>query len=97
MDDIVWIVGMLAGLRAILGLFDRLIAGDGPPGWPLGEASRDSFWRHALPWPRGVQEDSEIAWHVPRPIPPASGSPRRIVSRERPVPPTRPQSRVVGR
>ena len=25
----------------------------------------EDFWRRTLPWPRGVQEDDEIAWHVP--------------------------------
>jgi hypothetical protein len=101
MDDIVWIVGILAGLRALLALLAHAFDDVGPPGWPLGEGSREAFWRRSLPWPRGVQEDDEIAWHVPRPAPPPGAERaerlRRVLSGERPVPPTRPQSRIVGR
>jgi hypothetical protein len=96
MDDIVGIVVILIGLRALRAVADRFMLSDGPPGWPLGEVSRESFWRRTLPWPQGVQEDSEIAWHVPRPVEPAETQ-RRARAEERPRPPTRPQSRVVGR
>jgi len=84
---------MLWGLRSVA---DRFLRSEGPPGWPLGEESRESFWRRTLPWPHGVQEDSDIAWHVPRPTEPADAR-QRVRYGERPVPPTRPQSRVVGR
>lgn len=104
MEDIVLMLAMLAmlvGLRALLVRIAPYIRVDGPPGWPLGAESRESYWERALPWPRGVQEDSEIAWHVPRsepPLgsadPPASGRP---ATGARPVPPTRPQRRFVGR
>ncbi|HET9520439.1 MAG TPA: hypothetical protein VFO73_05270 [Candidatus Limnocylindrales bacterium] len=104
MDDVVWIVAILAGLRALLALLAHAFDDTGPPGWPLGEGSREAFWRRSLPWPHGVQEDDEIAWHVPRPAPPPgqerlarAETLRRVLSGERPVPPTRPQSRIVGR
>jgi hypothetical protein len=97
MDDIVWIVGMLAGLCVLVGRFGRLFAGEAVPGWPLGADSREEFWQRTLPWPRGVQEDADIAWHVPSADPPSAESRPRVSSRERPVPPTRPQSRIVGR
>jgi hypothetical protein len=104
MDDILWTVGILMALRALATLLAHAYDDVGPPGWPLGEGSRDTFWSRSLPWPRGVQEDDEIPWHVPRPAPPPSveraaraETLRRVLSGERPVPPTRPQSRVVGR
>ena len=96
MDDIVGIVVILIGLRALRAVADRFMLSDGPPGWPLGEVSRESFWRRTLPWPRGVQEDSDIAWHVPRPVEPIDVESPPLTG-GRAVPPTRPQSRVVGR
>ena len=93
---------MVAGVCAAAGVLGwivgRLVRTDGSPRWPLGRDSQESFWRDALPWPTGVQEDSDIAWHVPReesPPPPAS-SERRLMG-DRPVPPTQPQRRFVGR
>jgi len=98
MDDIVGIAVILIALRALRAVADRFVLTDGPPGWPLGEVSRESFWRRTLPWPHGVQEDSDIAWHVPRPVEPTDerGQTPRL-DEGRPLPPTRPQSRVVGR
>jgi hypothetical protein len=97
MDDIVWIVGAVAGLCVLVRRFGRLIVGEAAPGWPLRTESREEFWQRMLPWPRGVQEDADIAWHVPTGNPPGAESRPRVVIRERSVPPTRPQSRIVGR
>jgi hypothetical protein len=93
---------MVAGVCAAAGvlgwLVGRLVRTDGSPRLPLGRDSGESFWRDALPWPAGVQEDTDIAWHVPRddppPLPTASG---RHLAGDRPVPPTYPQRRYVGR
>ena len=97
MDDLLM---LLAGVlvAAVLGwLTGRLARGSGPPGLPLGAESRETFWRRTLPWPTGVQEDTEIAWHVPRDDPPAPTSAAPSSSLGQPVPPTRPQRRLSGR
>ena len=101
MDDIVLMVAILVGLSALATLVARVLQVDAPRGWPLGAVSREAWWRMTLPWPPGVQEDDEIAWHVPRSVPPIGPSEARATSRPavapRPVPPTRPQPRFVGR
>jgi hypothetical protein len=97
MDDIALLLAVLVGVRVLLMLVARVAHVDGPPGWPLGMASREEFWRRTLPWPRGVQEDSEIAWHVPRPEPPPAPDTTRPRPAGRAVPPTRPQPRFIGR
>ena len=88
------LLALLVGLRALTMVLGRFVKFDGPLGWPLGAASREAFWRRTLPWPSGVQEDDEIAWHVPRSVEPVAPSPRRPVSAGRPVPPTHPQRRI---
>jgi hypothetical protein len=97
----VLLLAMLVGLRAVAIRIAPFIRVDGPPGWPLGTESREAFWRRTLPWPRGVQEDDEIAWHVPRAdrivSPPGPATAGRPTAGARPVPPTRPQQRLVGR
>ena len=80
MDDLLL---LLAGVlvAAVLGwLTGRLARGTGLPGMPLGAESRDTFWRRTLPWPTGVQEDNEIAWHVPRDDPPVPTLGRAVVA-----------------
>jgi hypothetical protein len=89
---------ILAGLSVFAMLAAWFLRVDTTTLWPLGATDRDDFWRRTLPWPPGVQEDDEIAWHVPRPVSPegqskgsrAIGSP----SGGRPDPPTRPQRRI---
>ena len=91
---------LLAGVvvAASLGwLTGRLARGSGPRGLPLGADSLETYWRKALPWPTGVQEDAEIAWHVPRDAPPVPASAALLSPRDQPVPPTRPQPRLIGR
>jgi hypothetical protein len=91
------LLGIAVGCGVVAALAARFVGVDGPPGWPLGADSREEFWRRSLPWPRGVQEDDEIAWHVP---PVASAETEPAAQRPGaglPVPPTRPQRRVVGR
>ena len=96
MSDILGIVVTLVVLKVALGLGRRFLDLDGLPRWPPGPDSRATFWERTLPWPRGVQEDSEIAWHVPRST--DGERERRPVSAEQgAVPPTRPQPRIVGR
>jgi hypothetical protein len=97
--DIVMVLGIVAGAGVLGWLGGRLVRGYGPPGWPLGAESREAFWRRSLPWPTGVQEDSEIAWHVPVPDAPEPTSAARSDSRRdaQPIPPTQPQRRFVGR
>jgi len=86
------------GVAASLGwLTGRLARGNGPPGLPLGSESRETFWRRTLPWPTGVQEDTEIAWHVPRDDPPVPLQVALSPPPGRAVPPTRPQRRLTGR
>ena len=95
MDEVMELVAIVAGLVVLAQLADRFMRGEGPPGWPLGNLSREEFWRQALPWPRGVQEDAEIAWHVP--VDRAPVEPARAPVDGQVVPPTRPQPRIVGR
>ena len=90
------IAAIVVGLTAFALLAARLVGVDPVVLWPLGEQGHEDFWRRVLPWPRGVQEDDEIAWHVPRTIPPSAAS-AHPVSLARPVPPTAPQRRIVGR
>jgi hypothetical protein len=101
MDDILMMAVMLVLIRIVAVVVARYVKFEGPIGWPLGSESREGFWRRALPWPHGVQEDDEIAWHVPRTVAPVSPAAERLARVAspggRPVPPTRPQSRIVGR
>lgn len=82
---------IVAGLTAFALLAARFVEGDGNL-WP-----RDDFWRTTLPWPRGVQEDEAIAWHVPPTEPLGGRKSARPVALGRPIPPTTPQRRIVGR
>jgi len=86
------------GVAASLGwLIGRLARDTWPRGLPLGVESRETFWQKTLPWPTGVQEDTEIAWHVPRDDPPVPTSVAPSSPLGQPVPPTRPQPRITGR
>ena len=91
------LLGIAAGCGAIAALAARFVGVEGPTGWPIGAASREEFWRRSMPWPRGVQEDDEIAWHVP----PVADAESRLIAPGSatvdPIPPTRPQQRFVGR
>jgi hypothetical protein len=89
------ILVILVGLSAFAMLAAWFLHVDSTTLWPLGEEAREAFWRRTLPWPRGVQEDVEIAWHVPRQVP-AVEAPRTAVI-GKPVPPTRPQRRIASR
>jgi hypothetical protein len=82
---------IVVGLTAFALLAAKFVQSDGNL-WP-----RDDFWRRTLPWPRGVQEDDEIAWHVPPTVPTSAALSARPVSLGRPVPPTTPQRRIAGR
>jgi hypothetical protein len=92
MDELVELVAVIVGMGGVAWLADRVLRGEGPPGWPIGAISREEFWRRSLPWPRGIQEDDEIAWHVPRSAAAGMGAPSP--RRGRPAPPTRPQPRT---
>ena len=83
---------ILAGLTAFALLAARFVEFDGNSLWP-----REDFWKRTMPWPRGVQEEESIAWHVPPTAGPEAGRPARPFSLEKPVPPTHPQRRVAGR
>jgi hypothetical protein len=91
------LVVILVGLTAFALLAARFVGVDPTSLWPLGEVGHEDFWRRVLPWPHGVQEDDEIAWHVPLATPQGTGGSGRSVSMGRPVPPTRPQRRMAGR
>lgn len=98
MDDLLMLLGAVVVAAAFGRLVGRLIHGYGAPGWPLGSESRESFWRQAMPWPTGIQEDTDIAWHVPRSdpsVPPESTTPSPAPGRA--VPPTQPQRRLSRR
>ncbi len=71
------LAAIVVGLTAFALLAARLVGVDPTFLWPLGEQGHEDFWRRVLPWPRGVQEDDEIAWHVPRsgPVERRRGSP----------------------
>jgi hypothetical protein len=87
------LIGGMA-VAAVLGaLAGRLARGDGPRGLPIGDETREGFWRRSMPWPTGVQEDSEIAWHVPPTAEPTKPRPR-APTEGRAIPPTRPQGRL---
>jgi hypothetical protein len=98
-EDVLMLAGAIVATAVLGWLTGRLARGDGPRGLPLGDETRDGFWRRTLPWPTGVQEDSEIAWHVPptaAAVPPVRSA-ASAGERHLPVPPTRPQGRFVGR
>lgn len=98
MADFLIVAGLCAAAGALGWLVGRLVRTDGAPRWPLGSESRETYWREALPWPKGVQEDDEIAWHVPREDPEPLPTPiRRRIAGDLPVPPTQPQRRFVER
>jgi hypothetical protein len=91
---------IVAGLSVFAMLAAWFLRVDSTTLWPLGATDRDDFWRRTLPWPRGIQEDDEIAWHVPRPVPPGPPKGSRAIGSNpagRPVPPTRPQGRIGSR
>jgi len=94
MDQLLALAALVAATAAVARVVARFFGVEVPLGWPLGRESRERFWQDAMPWPRGVQEDSDIAWHVPR-------APSSVVDRPvatgRPVPPTQPQPRMTGR
>ena len=99
-DELLTLVVLAAGAGVLARIAARYVRIEGPLGWPLGRESRERFWRDTMPWPHGVQEDSEIAWHVPRAASGAAGSPvddDPPASRGQAVPPTRPQARLTGR
>ncbi len=81
----------MVGLTGFALLAAKFVQSDGNL-WP-----RDDFWRRTLPWPRGVQEDDTIAWHVPSTVMPSPALSARPASLGRPVPPTTPQRRIGGR
>ena len=85
-------VVILAGLTAFALLAARFVEFDGNSLFP-----REDFRKRTMPWPRGVQEEDSIAWHVPSTASPMAGRPPGPVSLEKPVPPTTPQRRIVGR
>ena len=95
MDQLLALAALVAATALLARVVARYVRVEVPLGWPLGRESRERFWRDALPWPRGVQEDAEIAWHVPRK--PSSSVADRPVATGRPVPPTQPQPRMTGR
>ncbi|HEX5012594.1 MAG TPA: hypothetical protein VFV72_00445 [Candidatus Limnocylindrales bacterium] len=96
MDQLLMLAALVAATCVLARFAGRLFRADVPLGWPLGRESRERFWQDALPWPHGVQEDTDIAWHVPRAAPPSSQAERREPA-ARPTPPTRPQPRMTGR
>jgi len=88
---------IVVGLTAFALLAARFVGVDPTSLWPLGEVGHEDFWRRVLPWPRGVQEDDEIAWHVPPTSPSRAAASARPMAIGRAVPPTRPQRRIAGR
>jgi len=96
-NDFLMVAGVCAAAGVLGWLVGRLVRTDGSPRLPLGRESGESFWRDALPWPTGVQEDDEIAWHVPRDDPPVALQVALSPPPGRAVPPTRPQQRLSGR
>ena len=97
MGDLVTIVVVLGGVSIFTGLAAWLVrAGYGQLGGLAHGKDDAAWWRSSLPWPDGVQEDDEIAWHVPRPLATPDGGTIRQLSSGRPVPPTRPQPRIKG-
>jgi hypothetical protein len=93
MDAVLMLVAGFVTAAVLGAMAGRLARGDGPRGLPIGDETREGFWRRSLPWPTGVQEDSEIAWHVP-PAPQATEPDRRATIEGSPIPPTRPQGRL---
>ena len=43
--------------------------GYGGLGSVVNRGDTGSWWRSTMPWPEGVQEDDELAWHVHEPEP----------------------------
>ena len=97
MGEILTIIVTVAGLSAFAMLAAWLLRIDSTSLWPLGEQGREGFWRRTLPWPPGVQEDAEIAWHVPRATPAPHAASMRALETGRAAPPTRPQRRIGSR
>ena len=95
MDQLLPLATLVAAITILARVVARYFRWDVPLGWPLGRESRERFWQEAMPWPHGVQEDADIAWHVPRPAP--AVSPVAKAQSGHPIPPTQPQPRMTGR
>jgi hypothetical protein len=91
--ELALLVALVAITAAIAALAARHFRPEIPLGWPMGATSREEFWRRSMPWPHGVQEDSDIAWHAPR----RESTRTPSIPPDRPIPPTRPQGRLVSR
>lgn len=85
------ILVIVAGLSTFAMLAAWFVRVDSTTLWPLGEEGHDAFWGRTMPWPRGVQEDDEIAWHVPVEVPRAGQAPPPAA----PAPPPAAQVRAV--
>lgn len=95
MDQLLTLGTLVVATAVLARVMARYVRSDVPLGWPLGRESRERFWQDAMPWPRGVQEDVDIAWHVPR-----AASATTAVAQPppgHPIPPTQPQPRMTGR
>jgi hypothetical protein len=98
MTELAALVVLVVLTAAVAAAAARHFRPDLPLSLPMGAASREEFWRRSMPWPHGVQEETDLSWHVPRPVPPEPPGPSATSrSRAQPVPPTRPQPRLVGR
>ena len=92
MGDIVTIFVVLAGLSAFAMLSAWFVrTGYGQFGGFARGRDDATWWRSSMPWPRGVQEDDDIGWHVPRPPGAVEQSPRIGFGTGKAIPPTRPQ------
>jgi hypothetical protein len=97
MGDVATIVVVLAGFGGFAMLAAWFVrVGYGQFGAFAQGRDDASWWRSNLPWPRGVQEDDDIAWHVPRPTVVPAGRVPAALPAGKPVPPTRPQRRIQG-
>jgi hypothetical protein len=61
MEDLLMLLAGVVVAASLGWLIGRLARDTWSQGLPLGVESRETFWQKSLPWPRGVQEDTEIA------------------------------------
>jgi len=70
-------------------------------GSAVNRGDKDAWWRASMPWPRGVQEEDGLTWHLGNPDRtdgvPAGQSPARTADDGFEVAPVRAHGRIAAR
>jgi len=85
--DMVAAIAVLFVLGAPLGLLARWFVdrGHSELGVLVSRGGNEAWWQSTMPWPRGVQEEDGVHWHVREPD---------VESDAFEIKPVRPQARV---